>query len=157
MKRSITILAAAGAAALTAGLAVPLTAGAASGPTLVRLSLVETSDAFHFIDAPAAAQDGQAGDTITFESTLRTRAGAKAGRLEGHCLQVRADGTLDDCDITVTVGTSSYRAAGPFDPITGGTLTITGGTGGWVGAAGTDTISNQPDGSAIHTIALVRS
>jgi len=46
--------------------------------------------------------------------------------------------------------------AGPFDPVKGGTLTILGGTGAWVGAAGTDTIVNNPDGSAVHTIDLVR-
>jgi len=32
---------------------------------------------------------------------------------------------------------------------------ITGGTGAWIGAAGTDTIVNQPNGQAIHTIELL--
>jgi hypothetical protein len=36
----------------------------------------------------------------------------------------------------------------------GGTLTIVGGTGAWVGAGGTDTIVNQPDGIAIHTVKI---
>ena len=124
---------------------------------MVRLTLVETSVAFHLLDVPAPAADGQAGDLITFESTLTTKAGAKAGRLEGHCVQIRANGTLDDCDVTVTVGRNSYRMAGPFDPATGGPLTITGGTGDWIGAAGTDSIVNQPDGTAIHTITLLKA
>jgi uncharacterized low-complexity protein len=157
MKRSLTILAATGAAALAGAVALPLTAGAASADRVVRLTLVETSDAFHLIDAPAPAADGQAGDTITFESTLTTKAGAKAGRLEGHCTQIRADGSLDDCDVTVTVGRNSYRMSGPFSPVTGGPLTITGGTGDWIGAAGTDSIVNQPDGTAVHTVTLLRS
>ena len=158
MKRSATILAAA-AAVLAGAVAIPMSAGAASAPdrALVRLTLVETTDAFHLIDAPAPTADGQAGDTITFESTLSTKGGVKRGTLEGHCLQIRADGTLDDCDVTVTLGANSFRMSGPFDPATGGTLTITGGTGSWIGAAGTDTIANQPDGTAIHTIALIRS
>jgi len=68
---------------------------------------------------------------------------------------MRADGTLDDCDVTVTIGQDTFRMSGPFDPATGGTLTITGGTGAWIGAAGTDTIVNQPNGQAIHTIELL--
>lgn len=156
MKRSVMILATGAAALVAAAAAVPLSAGAASSsrPT-VRLTLVESSDAFHVLDVPGAPEDGQAGDIITFESTL-TKAGAKVGRLEGHCVQVRADGSLDDCGVTVTVGRNSFRMAGPFDPATGSPLTITGGTGEWVGAAGTDSIVNQPDGTAVHTITLVR-
>ena len=159
MKRLATMLAAAAATALAGAVAIPITAGAASSSdrALVRLTLVETSDAFHFIDVPAPAADGQAGDAITFESTLRTRTGTRKGSLEGHCTQVRADGSLDDCDVTVIVGANSFRLSGPFDPTSGGTLTITGGTGSWIGAAGTDTIANQPDGTAIHTIALIRT
>jgi hypothetical protein len=117
---------------------------------------VETVSAFHSIDAPAPAADGKAGVTITFESTVRTKAGVKKGALEGHCLQIRADGTLDDCEVTVTLGADSYRMAGPFDPTTGGTLTITAGTGSLVGAGGIDQIVNQPDGTAIHTVTLTR-
>ncbi|HEY6794666.1 MAG TPA: hypothetical protein VI248_08285 [Kineosporiaceae bacterium] len=154
MKRSLTILAAAGAAALAGAVAIPLSASAASTSPVQRLTLVETSVAVHTIDVPAPAADGQAGDTSTFESTLSTKAGAKTGRLEGHCIQIRADGTLDDCDVTVTVGAKSFRMSGPFNPTTGGPLTITGGTGDWTGAAGTDTIANQPDGTAVHTITL---
>lgn len=144
--------------ALAGAVAIPTTAGAAksSDHAPLRLTLVETNDAFHFLDAPAPAADGQAGDTITFESSLRTQAGVKKGMLEGHCLQIRADGSLDDCDVTVTLGTNSYRMAGPFDPATGGTLTITGGTGSLVGVGGTDKIVNQADGTAIHTVILTR-
>ncbi len=153
MKTS-TALAAGLAAAATAALATSLVvADPAGAETGVRLRLVETSLGFHVIDAPAAPEDGQAGDVGTFESSLAT-SGKTVGRLEGSCVQIRADGTLDDCDVTVTVGRSSYRMSGPFDPATGGTLTITGGTGDWVGAAGTDTIVNQPDGTAVHTIRL---
>jgi hypothetical protein len=161
MKRSVA-LAAVAATALAGAIAIPSTAGAddghghGRGHRLVHLTLVETSDAVHLIDAPAPAADGQAGDTGIFESTLSTKAGTKQGSLEGHCLQMRADGSLDDCDVTVTIGANSFRMSGPFDPATGGTLTITGGTRSWVGAAGTDTIANQPDGTAIHTIALIR-
>ena len=152
MKRSTTL------AAVTAGavlaLAVPVAvAGSAGAESGVRLRLVETNVAFHFLDAPAPDADGQAGDTITFESNL-SKGGVKVGSLEGHCIQIRANGTLDDCDVTVKVGKSSYRMAGPFDPVKGGTLTIVGGTGVWVGAAGTDTIVNQPDGTAVHTVKI---
>ncbi len=157
MKRSVLIIAAAGAATLAGAVALPLSAGAAASDPVVRLTLVETSTAFHLIDAPAPEADGQAGDTITFESTLSTKAGTKVGRLEGHCIQIRADGSLDDCDVTVTVGRNSYRMSGPFNPATGSPLTITGGTGAWIGAAGTDSIVNQPDGTAVHSITLVRS
>lgn len=162
MMRSVAIPAAAAAAAavtaLAGALALPSTSGAVSAPgqAVIRLTLVETTDTFHLIDAPAPAADGEAGDTAIFESTLRTTTGIKRGSLEGHCLQIRADGSLDDCDVTVTVGARTFRMSGPFDPTTGGTLTITGGTRSWIGAGGTDTIANQPNGTAIHTIALVR-
>lgn len=154
MKRSLVLgsglLLAAGAVVL------PLRAATADGGSKrVHLVLVETSTAFHLIDAPAPAADGAAGDVVTFESNL-SRNGKTVGSLAGSCLQLRADATLDDCNVTVTVGDSSYRMAGPFDPAAGGTLTILGGTGSWVGVGGTDTIVNQPDGTAIHTIELVR-
>lgn len=122
----------------------------------VLLTLTETGTAFHFIDAPAAPADGQAGDLITFESVLSNKNGAKVGRLEGSCVQIKANGKLDDCGVTVMVGANSFRIAGPFDPASGGVLTIVGGTGSWIGVGGTDTIANQPDGTAIHTIRLVR-
>lgn len=157
MKRSLTILAAVGAVALTGAVAVPLSANADHTKPVQRLVLVETGDAVHVIDVPAAPADGQAGDTSTFESTLSTKAGKKVGRLEGQCIQIRADGSLDDCDVTVTIGAKSFRMSGPFNPATGSPLTITGGTGDWTGAAGTDRIANQPDGTAIHTITLRRS
>lgn len=159
MQRSTkTFAAVAAAVAAATAVAIPVTAGAKgrSHDGATRLTLIESSDAFHFIDAPAAEADGQAGDVITFESTLRTRGGDVAGRLEGSCIQIRADGTLDDCAVTVTLGKGSYRMAGPFDPTSGGTLAILGGTGAFVGAAGTDTIANQADGTAIHTIRIVR-
>lgn len=150
-------LALAALAVVAAGIAaVPLAASAGSGPKRVSLALTETSTGFHFIDAPAAPEDGQAGDLITFESALSDRSGNAVGSLAGQCTQLRADGTLDDCGVTVTVGGDSYRMAGLFDPATGGTLAIVGGTGRWVGAGGTDTIVNQPDGTALHTINLVR-
>jgi len=120
-----------------------------------RTVVIETGTATHLIDAPAAPEDGQAGDVGIFESTLSVAGGQQVGSLEGHCVQMRADGTLDDCDVTVTIGHDTFRMSGPFDPATGGTLTITGGTGAWIGAAGTDTIVNQPNGQAIHTIDLL--
>ncbi|MCU1679769.1 MAG: hypothetical protein JWQ81_508 [Amycolatopsis sp.] len=137
----------AAAVALAGAVAIATTAGAATSSDQPPLTLVETVSAFHSIDAPAPDADGKAGDTITFESTLRTKAGVKKGTLEGHCLQIRADGSLDDREVTVTLGAESYRMAGPFDPTTGGTLTITGGT---------DQIVNQLDGTAIHTVTLTR-
>jgi hypothetical protein len=160
MNRSVTIVVAVGALAVAGAVAVPVAyAGAADSGEgkRVHLTLIETNDAFHAIDVPAAAADGQAGDLITFESTLSQRNRVKVGRLEGSCIQIRADGTLDDCSVTVTIGASSFRIAGPFDPVKGGTLPILGGTGRWVGAAGTDIIVNQPDGTAIHTIDLIRA
>lgn len=154
MKRS-SILAFA-SALLAGGIIFPLSAATADGGSKrVHLELVETGTALHIIDAAAPASDGAAGDVGIFESDLSDH-GAKVGTLEGHCLQIRADASLDDCDVTVTIGGNSYRMSGPFDPATGGTLTITGGTGDWTGAAGTDHIANQPDGSSIHTIDIVR-
>jgi hypothetical protein len=154
MKRSKSIMfAAAGLVALGA-VALPLNSATAS-PKRARYVLTENGTEFHFIDASAPAEDGQAGDTITFESTL-SKKGKQVGTLEGHCIQIRGAGTLDDCEVTVTIGTNSFRMAGPFDPVTGGTLTVLGGTGGWVGVGGTDSIVNQPDGSSIHTIDLVK-
>lgn len=119
------------------------------------LVVIETGTATRIIDVPAAPADGQAGDIGIFESTLSTKDGKQVGTLVGHCIVINPDDTLDDCDVTVTIGASSYRMSGPFDPAKGGTLAITGGTGDWVGAAGTDTIVNQPDGTAIHTIDLL--
>lgn len=156
MQRSKFFTLAASTLVLGGALAVPMMTGSAdASPKRVHLVLTETSTAFHFIDAPAAAADGQAGDTITFESDLSSH-GKKVGSLEGHCIQIRADGSLDDCDVTVTVGKNSYRMTGPFNPATGSPLTIVGGSGAWVGAGGTDSIANQADGTAIHTINLVR-
>ena len=153
MKRSTTLVAAGVTAGAALALAAPLLAGSAGAESGVSLKLVETSTAFHFVDAVVPEADGQAGDTIVFESNL-SKGGVKVGSLEGHCIQIRANGSLDDCDVTVKVGKNSFRMAGPFDPVKGGTLTITGGTGAWVGAGGTDTIANQPDGTAIHTIKI---
>lgn len=153
MKRSTTLLAAGATAGAVLALAAPFVAGSAGADSAVRLRLVEKGTAVHVIDVAAPAVDGQAGDLGIFESDLLT-GGKKVGTLEGSCIQIRADGTLDDCGVTVTVGRSSFRMAGPFDPASGGTLTITGGTGAWVGAAGTDTIVNQPDGTAVHHIVL---
>lgn len=117
--------------------------------------LVEFNFAGGLIDVPAQVTDGAAGDIAFFESTL-SRNGVAVGKLAGHCIQLRTDGTLDNCDVVVTIGNNSFHMAGLFDPRTGGTFAITGGTGEWVGAAGTDTIANQPDGTAIHTIRLKR-
>lgn len=156
MNRSHLALAGVAVVALGA-VTLPLAAASAdSGPKRLALELTESSTAFHILDVAGAPEDGQAGDIITFESVLTDRSGKSVGSLAGQCIQLRADGTLDDCGVTVTVGADSYRMAGPFDPATGGTLTIVGGTGRWIGAGGTDTIVNQPDGTAIHTINLVR-
>jgi hypothetical protein len=154
MKRSTGILVGATALLVAGAVAMPFGSAGAS-PKRVHLVLTESSTAFHFIDAPAAAEDGQAGDLITFESDLSNASG-KVGTLEGHCVQVRADGSLDDCEVTVTIGANSFRMAGPFDPTTGSPLTVLGGTGAWVGIGGVDSIANQPDGTSIHTIDLVK-
>jgi len=149
MKRSVSILIA-GAALATLSPAL-----ADSGSPQEPHVLVETSTAFHIIDVPAAEADGQAGDIIAFESSLSDD-GRAVGSLAGHCVQLRADGTLDNCDVTVTLGDNSFRMSGLFDPAAGGVLTITGGTGSWVGAGGIDAIVNQPDGTAVHTIEVAR-
>lgn len=153
MKRTLIVIGAAIAIAATA-VALPLSP-ASAGPKRVHLVLTETSTGFHFIDAPAAAEDGQAGDLITFESDLSDASGG-VGTLEGHCVQMHADGSLDDCEVTVTIGKSSFRMAGPFDPATGSPLTVLGGSGAWVGVGGVDSIVNNPDGTATHTIDLVK-
>lgn len=156
MKRSTKYLTAAAAVALTGAAALPLASTFAdSGSKRVHLALLEQGTALHIVDAVVPEADGQAGDVGIFESDLLVK-GTKVGTLEGWCLQMRADGSLDDCSVTVTVGTDSYRMAGPFDPATGGTLTIVGGTGAWVGASGTDRIVNNPDGTATHNVDLVR-
>lgn len=119
------------------------------------LELVEISTAFHTIDVPARAADGAAGDIGTFESNM-VRDGVVVGTLAGHCIQLRADGTLDNCDVVLTIGSNSVHLSGLFDPAKGGTLAIVGGTGAWAGAAGTDTIVNQADGTAVHKIRFNR-
>lgn len=155
MKRSSTLAIVSGAL-LSGAVLLPLTVASADGGSKrVHLELIETSTAVHVIDVAAPASDGAAGDLGIFESDL-SQGGAKTGSLEGHCILIRADASLDDCDVTVTVGDNSFRMSGPFDPASGGTLTITGGTGTWTGAGGTDRIVNQPDGTAVHTIELVR-
>ena len=156
MKRSTGYLTAAAAVALAGALVLPLASvGADSGPKRVHLVMVEQGTSLHIVDAVVPEADGQAGDVGIFESDLIID-GKTVGALEGSCVQMRADGSLDDCNVTVTVGKDSYRMAGPFDPATGGTLTILGGTGAWVGASGTDRIVNNPDGTATHTVDLVR-
>lgn len=145
-----------GTTALLVAGAVALPLGAAdAGPKRVHLVLTETSTGFHFVDAPAATEDGQVGDLITFASDLSNASG-KVGSLEGHCVQLHADGSLDDCEVTVIIGSNSFRMAGLFNPATGSPLTVLGGTGAWVGIGGVDSIVNQPDGTAIHTIDLVK-
>lgn len=154
-KRTTTVLS---AVAIAAVLVAPfaLARGHGGDDGHVRMTLIEKGTAFHFIDVKAPAADGQAGDLITFESTLHKQAhGPAVGSLEGSCIQIRADGTLDDCDVTVSIGKRSFRMAGPFDPASGGTLSILGGTGDWVGAGGTDRITNHPDGTATHVINLL--
>lgn len=149
-------------AALVAAMALPL-APAHADPTAADLAggegkvmvLVEVGTAFHVIDAPAPAADGAAGDLGLFESNL-LRDNLVVGTLAGQCVQLRADGSLDQCTVVVTVGANSFVMTGLFDPLKGGTLAITGGTGAWVGAAGTDSIVNRPDGTAVHTIRLKR-
>ena len=154
MKRTTGLLVATTALLVAGAVALPFGA-AGAGPKRVHLVLTESSTGFHFIDAPAADEDGQAGDLITFESDLSNSTG-KVGTLEGHCVQMHADGSLDDCEVTVTLGKSSFRMAGPFNPVSGSPLTVLGGTGAWVGIGGVDSIVNQPDGTAIHTIDLVK-
>lgn len=93
------------AAALLGGAArLPLAnADAGRGPKRVHLVLTETGTAFHFIDAPAAQEDGRAGDAILFESDLSS-GGETVGSLEGHCVQVRADGSLAACAAACSSG-----------------------------------------------------
>ncbi len=131
-----------------------------------RIVVTEVGTEAHLIDNPAPTQfDGtnpdpnQAGDIVTFTSDLHkmSATGATAGNLEGSCTTINAAGTLADCGVTVMLGKKSFRMTGPFNPATGGTLTIVGGTGSLAGAAGTDTIVNNPDGTATHTIDLIRS
>ncbi len=156
MKRSSWILMGLGFSVLASTVLVrAVSANDGRSRACVRTVVIETGTATHVIDVPAAPADGEVGDLGIFESTLSTKDGQQVGSLEGHCIVIRPDDSLDDCDVTVTIGTNSYRMSGPFDPAKGGTLTITGGTGDWFGAAGTDTIVNQPDGTAIHTIELV--
>jgi hypothetical protein len=153
MRKITTVLA---SVAIAAILAAPFAFAGGSSDDRVRLRLIEKGTAFHFIDVRAPAADGQAGDLITFESTLhRTADGPAIGRLEGSCIQIRANGSLDDCGVTVWVGRHSFRMDGPFNPVSGGLLTVVGGTGDWVGASGTDRITNNPNGTAIHDIVLV--
>lgn len=144
-----------GAAALASAVMIPAGAQSSPAPHGARhLTLVESTLSFHALDVPGAAADGQAGDIGVFESRLSTTGGRAVGRLAGQCLQVRADGTLDNCQVSVVVGRKSFQMAGLFDPATGGTFAITGGTGAWTGASGSDRIVNQPDGTAVHTISL---
>ncbi len=130
-----------------------------------KLVLTEVSVEAHLIDNPAPTQfDGSdpspnnAGDTVTFVSDLHkgSATGKQAGGLEGSCITIDAAGATSDCGVTVTLGKKSFRMTGPFGA-TGGTLTIVGGTGAFQGATGTDTIVNNPDGTATHTIDIVRS
>lgn len=149
-------------AALVAAMAMPFvparadsTAADPVGGEGKVMVLVEVGTAFRVIDIPAAAVDGVAGDLGLFESNL-LRDNVGVGTLAGQCVQLRADGSLDQCTVVVTIGANSFVMTGLFDPSKGGTLAITGGTGAWAGASGTDSIVNRPDGTAVHTIRLKR-
>jgi hypothetical protein len=139
MKMLLATLAAGGAVA--AATALPATGQEATSKTLT-LTSVQAKGGERAIDAPPRGDS--VGDRFVFASTLR-RDGALVGRMEGDCLAVDLKFEGLQCTLTAVLadGSITLQGASLAKHIPGArapsqdVYAITGGTGAYVGAAGT--------------------
>lgn len=140
MKTMLATLAA--GAAVAAAVALPATGQQAPATRTLTLTSVQAKDAEHAIDAPPRGDS--VGDRFVFASTLRS-GGKLAGRMEGDCLAVDLKFEGMQCTLTAVLadGSITLQGASLTKHIAGATAptqdvyAITGGTGAYVGAAGT--------------------
>ena len=140
MKMLLATLAVGGAVA--AATALPATGQQPSPPKTLTLTSVQAKDAQRAIDTPPRGDS--IGDRFLFASTLRN-GGAFAGRMEGDCLAVDLKFQGLQCTLTAVLadGSITLQGASLTKHLPGATApsqdvyAITGGTGAYVGAAGT--------------------
>ena len=139
MKTLLATLAA--GAAVAAAVALPATGQEAPAAKTLTLTSVQAKDAERSIDAPR----GQSmGDSFVFASTLRNGA-QMAGRMEGDCVAIDVKFEGLQCTLTAVLadGSMTLQGASLSKHVPGATApsqdvyAITGGTGAYVGAAGT--------------------
>jgi hypothetical protein len=128
--------------AVAAAVALPATGQEAPAARTLTLTSVQAQGAEHAIDTPPRGDS--VGDRFVFASTLRN--GAKlAGRMEGDCLAVDVKFEGMQCTLTAVLadGSITLQGASLTKHIPGATApstdvyAVTGGTGAYVGAAGT--------------------
>ena len=139
MKILLTTLAA--GAAVAAVTALPATGQEAPTARTLTFASVQAKGGERSIDAPPRGES--VGDRFVFASTLRDGK-ALAGRMEGDCLavdlkyeglQCTLTAVLRDGSITLQGASLNKRIPGSSAP-SGDVYAITGGTGAYVGAAG---------------------
>jgi Allene oxide cyclase barrel like domain len=140
MRMLLATLAAGGAVA--AATALPATGQEAPSSKTLTLTSVQAKGGERAIDAPPRGDS--VGDRFVFASSLR-RDGRLAGRMEGDCLAVDLKFEGMQCTLTAVLadGSITLQGASLSKHIPGATApsedvyAITGGTGAYVGAAGT--------------------
>ena len=128
--------------AVAAAVALPATGQETPATRTLTLTSVQAKDAERSIDAPPRGQS--MGDSFVFASTLRNGA-QMAGRMEGDCLAVDVKFQGLQCTLTAVLadGSITLQGASLSKHIPGATApsadvyAITGGTGAYLGAAGT--------------------
>ena len=127
--------------AVAAAVALPATGQETPAARTLTLTSVQAKDAEHAIDTPPRGDS--VGDRFVFASTLRA-SGKLAGRMEGDCLAVDLKFQGMQCTLTAVLadGSITLQGASLTKHIPGATApsedvyAITGGTGAYVGAAG---------------------
>jgi hypothetical protein len=140
MKTMLATLAA--GTAVAAAVALPATGQETPATRTLTLTSVQAKDAERAIDAPPRGDS--VGDRFVFASSLRS-SGKLAGRMEGDCLAVDLRFEGMQCTLTAVLadGSITLQGASLTKHIPGATApsqdvyAITGGTGAYVGAAGT--------------------
>ena len=140
MKTLLATLAA--GTAVAAAVALPATGQETPATRTLTLTSVQAKGAEHAIDAPPRGDS--VGDRFVFASTLRS-GGRLVGRMEGDCLAVDLKFEGMQCTLTAVLadGSITLQGASLTKRIPGATApsqdvyAITGGTGAYLGAAGT--------------------
>jgi Allene oxide cyclase barrel like domain len=118
---------------------------------------------FNIVDVPPKARfdgDYQAGDYVTFSDRLFDGAGRRVGAEAGSGLLTNASGADLQVSYTLTIrlaGRGQISAHGLSSSAPTKRLAVTGGTGRYVGAAGSLTLVENGDGTGSLTVALVSS